>query len=125
MYHYGVMGLGTTTGNIAGWCLIWAYLFIGTAGMTGFTIFASTLLEMAGIHAPQLALLWSAPGASGTLGYRDIRLSSGLMLVVEGLSCALILLLCGIVLFGHKSMFDTNQITLQARHSQESVSAWW
>src|SRR6202790_5756672 len=26
MYGYSVMGLGTTTGNIAGWCLIWAYL---------------------------------------------------------------------------------------------------
>src|SRR5260370_37205106 len=24
MYGYSVMGLGTTTGNIAGWCLIWA-----------------------------------------------------------------------------------------------------
>src|SRR3981189_1403907 len=63
MYHYGVMGLGTTTGNIAGWCLIWAYLFIGTAGMTGFTIFASTLLQMAGIHAPQLALFMVCAGS--------------------------------------------------------------
>src|SRR5882672_5790934 len=56
MYAYSVMGLGTTTGNLAGWCLVWAYLFIGTAGMTGFTIFASTLLEMAGVHIPQAAL---------------------------------------------------------------------
>src|SRR5260370_18574131 len=104
---------GTSTGNTAGWCLIWACLVIGTAGMTGLTIFASTLLEMAGIHAPQLALFMVCAGSIWYLGYRDIRLSSGLMLVIEGLSCALILLLCGIVLFGQKSMFDTNQITLQ------------
>ncbi len=113
MYGYSVMGLGTTTGNIAGWCLIWAYLFIGTAGMTGFTIFATTLLGMAGIHVPQIALFILCAASIWFLRYKDIRLSSGLMLVIEGLSCALILLLCGIVLFGQKSMFDTNQITLQ------------
>ena len=56
MYAYTVMGLGTTLGNLSGWCLVWAYLFIGTAGMTGFTIFASTLLDMMGIHVPALAL---------------------------------------------------------------------
>jgi amino acid transporter len=55
MYGYTVMGLGTTAGNISGWCLIWAYLFIGTAGMTGFTIFSSTLLDMMGIHVSPLA----------------------------------------------------------------------
>src|SRR5580692_5493107 len=113
MYGYSVMGLGTTTGNITGWCLIWAYLFIGTAGMTGFTIFATTLLEMAGIHVPQLVLFIACAGSIWYLGYKDIRLSSGLMLVIEGLSVALILLLCGIVLFGQKSIFDTNQLTLQ------------
>src|SRR6202521_6101676 len=62
MYAYTVMGLGTTTGNVAGWCLIWAYLFIGTAGMTGFTIFASTLLGMAGVHVPQMALFMVCAG---------------------------------------------------------------
>src|SRR5713226_9985208 len=52
MYAYTVMGLGTTAGNVSGWCLAWAYLFIGTAGMTGFTIFASTLLGMVGASLP-------------------------------------------------------------------------
>jgi len=113
MYGYSVMGLGTTTGNIAGWCLVWAYLFIGTAGMTGFTIFATTLLGMIGIHVPQIVLFVVCAASIWYLGYRDIRLSSGLMLIIEGLSVALIILLCGIVLFGQKSIFDTNQITLQ------------
>src|SRR5258707_1203136 len=77
MYGYSVMGLGTTAGNIAGWCLVWAYLFIGTAGMTGFTIFATTLLGMADIHVPQLALFILCAGSIWYLGYKDIRLSSG------------------------------------------------
>ncbi|MGO9452910.1 MAG: APC family permease [Candidatus Binataceae bacterium] len=113
MYGYTVMGLGTTTGNVSGWCLIWAYLFIGTAGMTGFTIFASTLLEMMGIHVPHMALFAVCGGSMWYLGYKDIRLSSGLMLVVEGLSVALIMLLCVIVLFGQKSVIDPSQIKLE------------
>ena len=113
MYGYTVMGLGTTAGNISGWCLIWAYLFIGTAGMAGFTIFSSTLLDMMGIHVPPVALFGVCAASIWYIGYKDIRLSSGLMLVLEGLSVALILLLCAIVLFGSKSPVDTNQITLQ------------
>src|SRR5580700_6949922 len=113
MYGYTVMGLGTTAGNISGWCLIWAYLFIGTAGMTGFTIFAATLLGMIGIQVPDVALFAVCAGTIWILGYKDIRLSSGLMLVLEGLSVMLILLLCAIVLFGAKSPIDANQIKVQ------------
>jgi amino acid transporter len=113
MYAYTVMGLGTTAGNLSGWCLIWAYLFIGTAGMTGFTIFASTLLDMIGIHVGQVPIFFLCAAIVWFLGYKDIRLSSGLMLVLEGLSVALILLLCVIVLFGSRSPLDTNQVALQ------------
>jgi amino acid transporter len=113
MYGYTVMGLGTTAGNVSGWCLVWAYLFIGTAGMTGFTIFANTLLGMIGIHVPAPALFAVCAITIWTLAYKDIQLSSILMLVLEGISVALILLLCAIVLFGHKSMVDTSQIKLQ------------
>ncbi len=65
MYAYTVMGLGTTAGNVSGWCLVWAYLFIGTAGMTGFTIFADTLLGMIGIHVPPLRCSPCAQSPSG------------------------------------------------------------
>src|SRR5271170_732705 len=73
MYAYTVMGLGTTLGNLSGWCLVWAYLFIGTAGMTGFTIFASTLLEMAGVHVPNILIFMVCAGIIWLLAYKDIR----------------------------------------------------
>jgi amino acid transporter len=82
--------------------------------MTGFTIFASTLLDMAGIHVGPLPLFAACAASIWYLGYRDIRLSSNLMLLLEGISVALILLLCAIVLFGHPSgAVDMNQIGLQ------------
>ena len=50
MYSYAMSGLGFGGGAICGWCLVWAYLFIGLAGTTGFAIFAQKLLDM--IHVP-------------------------------------------------------------------------
>jgi amino acid transporter len=113
MYAYTVMGLGTTAGNVSGWCLAWAYLFIGTAGMTGFTIFAGTLLGMIGITVPPLVLFAACALAIWVLAYKDIQLSSILMLILEGISVALICILCAIVLFGQKSIFDPAQLKLQ------------
>jgi amino acid transporter len=113
MYAYTVMGLGTTAGNVSGWCLLWAYLFIGTAGMTGFTIFANTLLGMIGIQLPPVALFAICGATIWLLAYKDIKLSSILMLILEGVSVALILILCAIVLFGQKSIFDPAQIKIE------------
>jgi len=39
MYEYTVKGLGPKTGGLSGWCLIWAYMFIGIAGVTGLYVF--------------------------------------------------------------------------------------
>src|SRR5271168_2879040 len=105
MYAYTVMGLGTTAGNLSGWCLMWAYLFIGTAGMTGFTMFANTLLGMMGLQLRPIILFAICGGVIWFLAYKDIQLSSVLMLVLEGISVALILILCAIVLFGQKTIF--------------------
>src|SRR6202046_2667031 len=91
MYAYTVMGLGTTAGGISGWCLVWAYLFIGTAGMTGFTIFTNTLFGMIGFQVPNIVIFAACALIIWLLAYKDIRLSSILMLLLEGASVALIL----------------------------------
>src|ERR1700728_3547185 len=56
MYAYICRGLGLTSGAVGGWSLIWAYMGITIAGITGFTIFSGKLLTMAGIDAPPLLL---------------------------------------------------------------------
>src|SRR5271170_4380665 len=68
---------------------------------------------MMGIHMPALPLFVVCAASIWYLGYKDIRLSSGLMLVMEGLSVALILLLCSIVLFGQKSVIDPAQLKIE------------
>ncbi len=113
MFLYTVAGLGPTTGGLSGWCLIWAYVFIGTAGVTGFTIFAQQLLGFMGLHVPAIVLFALCALASWYLAYKDIRLSTILMLIIESASVGIILILAFMVL-GHPGMtFDATQFTFK------------
>ena len=98
MYSYTCSGLGVGGGTMCGWCLIWAYLFIGLAGTTGFTIFADKLLEMVHISVPPLVLFAVCIGSCLFIAYKDIKISTIVMLALEGFSCFFIFLLCMIVL---------------------------
>jgi amino acid transporter len=109
MYGYAMAGLGFAGGALCGWCLVWAYLFIGLAGTTGFTIFAQKLLDMIGVHVPAVALFAVCIGTSLVLAYKDIRISTLVMLGLEAFSCFFILVLCLIVL-GHHPAPDTAQL---------------
>src|ERR1700735_4362896 len=51
MYAYTGKGLGPTAGVMSGWTLLCCYLFIGIAGLSGFSIFANQFLSAIGIHA--------------------------------------------------------------------------
>src|SRR5580658_3587115 len=97
MYEYTVKGLGPTLGGISGWSLIWAYLFIGIAGVTGFTHFASLLLTQAGatgwLSHPYITLFAICVFSAWILAYKDITLSTLLMLGMEGASVTVILIL--------------------------------
>ncbi len=113
MFLYSVAGLGPTAGGLAGWCLIWAYVFIGTAGMTGFTVFAQQLLGALGIHAPPMLLFAVCGLVSWFLAYRDIALSTIMMLGIESVSIALITVLALLTLGQHGFAIDTSQVTLK------------
>ena len=94
MYAYISRGLGLTSGAIGGWSLIWAYLGISMAGVTGFTIFAGKLLAMAGINAPPYLLFATCVAAAWFCAWKNVQLSAIMMLICEGASMALIGVLC-------------------------------
>src|ERR1700734_799139 len=102
MYEYTVKGLGPKTGGLSGWCLIWAYLFIGIAGVTGFTPFATKLLVLSGasgyLSHPSITLFALCVLAAWFLAYKDITFSTILMLIFEGLSVTVILMLAFLAL---------------------------
>src|SRR5580692_12362683 len=84
MYEYTVKGLGPKAGGMSGWCLIFAYMFIGIAGVTGFTHFASMLLTQAGatgyLSHPYITLFAICVVSAWFLAYKDITFSTLLML---------------------------------------------
>lgn len=113
MYAYTGRGLGARAGVLSGWTLIWAYLFIGMAGMTGFAIFAGQLLGFIGIHITPIVFFFISGAICWYLAYRDIKLSAVLMLVLEGLSVTLIIGLAILVLSRHGFTVDTSQVMLK------------
>ncbi|MEM5315455.1 APC family permease [Paraburkholderia sp. JHI869] len=109
MYSYICRGLGLTSGGLGGWSLIWAYLGIAMAGITGFSIFAGKLLEMVGLSVPPVVLFANCAGLAFFLAWKNVQLSAMLMLVLEGVSMLLILVLSLIVLSEHHFAIDTAQ----------------
>jgi amino acid transporter len=113
MYEYTVKGLGPKAGGLSGWSLIWAYMFIGIAGVTGFTHFATKLLALTGasgyLSHPSITLFAVCVLAAWFLAYKDITFSTILMLVFEGVSVALILMLAFLAL-GKTGFADAAQL---------------
>ena len=117
MYAYTSRGLGPTMGAISGWCLIWAYQSIGIAGLTGFSVQATNLLQMAGVntdaHPVVLAviLFLFCTGIVWFFAWKDIQFSTILMLILEGISMFFIIALCFVVLGKHHFALDKSQFT--------------
>lgn len=115
MYAYICRGLGLTAGGIGGWALIWAYLGISMAGLTGFTIFAGKLCSMMGFNPPPILLFAVCIAISWFCAWKNVNLSARAMLLCEAISMAFILVLCFIVLAHHgfaidKTQFDTKTV---------------
>ena len=124
MYEYTVKGLGPRLGGVSGWCLIWAYLFIGIAGVSGFTHFATKLLVMTGaggyLSHPSITLFGICVAAAWFLAFMDITFSTLLMLVLEGVSVAVILLLAFLAL-GKTGAVDAAQLHPLAEHGLKDI----
>ncbi|MGW4242534.1 APC family permease [Nocardia sp. NPDC004722] len=114
MYAYIGRGLGPISGVLSGWALLWCYLFIGIAGMTGFAIFDREVLSLLGIHANIPAVVFFAVLGviAWALAVKDVRLSSMLTLILEGISVVCILALAVVVVFAHGIHVDTDQLSL-------------
>ena len=112
LYSYVTRGLGVHFGFVTGWCLILAYLLTAMAVLAGTVNYTDLLLRQMHLGAPLLLLY--AVGTFGVwlIAYKDIRLSTRVMLVLEVVSMALILILGVIVMTKRHTLIDTAQINL-------------
>jgi amino acid transporter len=114
LYAFVTRGLGVTLGFLCGWCLILAYTMTGMAVMAGAGLYAELLLHQ--LHLPVPPLLLFAAGVFGVwlIAYKDIQLSTRIMLVLEALSMLLILVLGALVLARHGRIVDRAQFDFGA-----------
>ncbi len=124
MYEYTVKGLGPKAGGLSGWCLIFAYMFIGIAGVTGFTHFATKLLVLTGatgyLSHPAITLFAVCVLSAWFLAYKDITFSTILMLVFEGVSVTLIVMLAFLAL-AKTGVADPSQWHPAAGHGLKDI----
>lgn len=114
LYGYIAQGLGPTAGVLGGWALLFGYTLTGMSTLCGFALVANVLLRQAlGVELPVLVLL--ALGALGALyiAFRDIQLSAKVMLLFEGVSLLLVLLLAALIWAHAGFAIDRRQLTLE------------
>jgi amino acid transporter len=115
-FAYIGQALGPSVGFIAGWSLLLAYILSSVAALVAALNFTSVLLAMTHIVVHPLILYTIGAALIWYVAYKDIRLSANLMLVLEGISMVLILILGIFVLVKRLTVFDWPQIQLSGIH---------
>lgn len=113
LYAYIARGLGPTAGVITGWALVLAYMFTAMAVVSSFANYGQVLLSPLGINPSSIFLFAICTGIAWYIAYKDIQLSTVIMLAIEAVSVSLIVLLGAIVLGNKGYVIDTAQLTLQ------------
>ncbi|WP_239651811.1 APC family permease [Neosynechococcus sphagnicola] len=108
------MGLGLTAGRVTAWLLFLAYagFCVLLLAMCGQSLVA--LAAALDVSLPLLPLLGIVTLATWLFTLRDIRLSSFMVLILEGGAIAIILWLCGVILFHHSVRVDLSQFRISA-----------
>jgi len=113
LYAYVAKGLGTDVGVIAGWALILAYTLTASAVLSGFVNYANVLFGYGGISIPPILIAIVGAVAAWFLAYKDIKLSTKIMLAFEVISLFLIIILAGFVIITNGFSFDFGQFSLE------------
>ncbi|MBX5437457.1 MAG: APC family permease [Alicyclobacillaceae bacterium] len=99
LYKFTEYSLGRRVALVTGWALFLAYftLVVGVSGALG--AYVSSLLGMLGLRVSWLLISLLLSVLMWFLAYRDINLSTKVMLALEGVSIALILILAVVIFF--------------------------
>src|ERR1700724_3317850 len=114
LYTYASMVLPPWLGAAAAWSLLFAYIATGASVIGGFYHFGNLLLRDATGHASSAVFLAVGVTAiSAWIAWRDVKISTRLMLWIEAVSVSFILLVVILVLVRHGWHLDWQQYQLQ------------
>ncbi|MEO9170529.1 MAG: APC family permease [Candidatus Baltobacteraceae bacterium] len=112
MFLYAAKELGPVVGTLAGWSMLWAYIFVGAAQFGAQPLFISQLGDAVGIHVAAIFPMLLLGLICWMLAARDIALSTIVMLALESISVLIICVLTAVVLFHHGPHIDPAQLHL-------------
>jgi amino acid transporter len=121
LYTFAGRGLGPTWGVIAGWSLVLAYLFTGSACLAGAANYSLRLAHLFSAQfdfAVTVVSMLGVAGISWWLAYHDIRLSTRAMLLLEFTSVALILVLAASFFLKTGRFVDHAQLSLAGSNAK-------
>ncbi len=99
LYSFTKVALGDKMGFTSGWALLLAYITLGAGTCAGFGAFFSQFLAVFGLHITWLPLSLVFSVVMILLGTSDAKVSTSLMLAMEGISIFLILILSVVIIF--------------------------
>lgn len=99
LYAFTKKSLGDKMGFITGWALLLAYIMLAGGTSAGLGNFFSGFLAMFGIQVNWLPISIISSIAMIFLGIADAKLCNRIMLIIEGVSILLILILSIVILF--------------------------
>ena len=113
LYELVTRSIGPAPGFITGWAQFFGYLCGIVPLVIGFALFAGVFLTLFGLPGAspgiQLIFYFVAIVLPGYLAYRDIRLSTNLLLILEATSMVAIVILLLLVMARHGVFFDAHQ----------------
>lgn len=116
LYIFVQQGMGASWGVLSGWALIIAYVFTGAAVLAGAAnygiVVVHALPKIAGDSALSVFFLLLTAAVTGWIAYKDIKLSTRSMLLMEFSTVALILVVAAIFFVRHGAIFDLSQLEL-------------
>jgi amino acid transporter len=114
LYVYATSSLHPVLGSISAWALLLAYLATGASVAGGFVHYGNVVLaEFFGVSASPIFLAVLAVAVSTAVAYRDVKISTQLMVYIELVSVTLIGAVFAMLLWKHGLRVDPAQFTLR------------
>ena len=114
LYVYATSSLHPVLGSVSAWALLLAYVATGASVVGGFVHYANVVLgEFFGVSASPILLAALAVAVCMAVAYRDVKISTQLMVYIELVSVTLIGAVFAMLLWKHGLHVDPAQFTLR------------
>ncbi|MDQ6930951.1 MAG: APC family permease [Candidatus Eremiobacteraeota bacterium] len=119
MFGYAAQNLGPVGGAVAGWCMIWAYVFVGAAVLGALALFTQQIAGLFGgaVWAP--VPMFAVAAFCFYLSYSGVQISTIIMLTLEVVSVAMICVIVTAIFLRHGLAPDPDQVHLAGAHAKD------